>query len=77
MNSLLVCPHCNGAISRLTQSCPTCGAVTEHGRSRATIEGGYQSPSQSVITIVFDALRTGPGRRRPTTESFSKAVKES
>jgi hypothetical protein len=77
MNSLLVCPHCNGAISRLTQSCPTCGAVTEHGRARATIEGGYQSTSQSVITIVIDALRTRPGGRRPITEPFSKAVKKS
>lgn len=77
MNSLLVCPHCNGAISRMTQSCPTCGAVTEHGRARISFEGGYYPMSQSVITIVIDALRTRPGRRQPTTEPFSKAVKES
>jgi hypothetical protein len=51
--------------------------VTEHGRARATIEGGYQSTSQSVITIVIDALRTRPGGRRPITEPFSKAVKKS
>ena len=77
MNILLVCPHCNSAISRATPICLTCGEVTGHGRSRACVEGSYQPTSQSVITIVIDALRTRPGRHRQTTQPIAEAVSDS
>lgn len=73
MNSLLVCPNCNGAVSRVTQSCPNCGTVIGRGRAGRDAEIPYVA-SQSVFLIVVDALRSGPGKHRPETTSITKAV---
>jgi len=77
MNSLLACPHCNGAISRATQACPSCGTLTNYRRSRPGPGGGYQPASQSVITIVFDALRSGPGSRRAAANPITDVMGDS
>ena len=77
MNSLLVCPHCNGAISRATQACPSCGEVTAHARSRPGAGSGYHPATQSVITNVIDALRVRPGRRRPNANPIADVVSDS
>jgi hypothetical protein len=77
MNWLLVCPNCGNAISRVTPACPTCGTVTKHGRTRPTAVNERNLPAHSVITIVIDALRTGPGRRRTAQHSITEAVSDS
>jgi predicted amidophosphoribosyltransferase len=77
MNWLLVCSNCGSAISRVTPACPLCGAVTAHGRTRPTETSERNVAAHSVFTIVLDALRTRPGRRKPGQYSITEAVNDS
>lgn len=77
MNSLLACPHCNGGIPRMTQTCPNCGAMLGRGRGSVRKHQMPDVASQSVFLIVLDALRSGPGKRRPETTSITRAVGKS
>lgn len=76
MNWLLVCSNCGSAISRVTPACPACGAVTGRGRTHPTPPHGRAIAAQSVITIVLDALRTSPGRRKSGQYSIVEVVSD-
>jgi hypothetical protein len=77
MNWLLVCSNCGSTISCVTLACPSCGAVTSHVRARPSETTERAVAAHSVFTIVLDALRTRPGRRKPGQYSITKAVSDS
>lgn len=77
MNSLQVCTQCNGAISSVTQTCPTCGAATGRGRQRTVPGSPHGAAPQGVFLIIIDALRFGPGRRRTGSAPITEAVNDS
>lgn len=75
MNSLLICPHCSGAISRVTRTCPTCGAATNRNRKKGDSPLHDAAP-QSTFLIVIDVLRSGPGRHHHDATKFKDVVRD-
>lgn len=77
MNCLLACPHCEGAISRFTHACPSCGAATRHGRQLAGDDQRNVFASQSVFMTVIDVLFRRAGPRRSAATRITDIVAES
>jgi hypothetical protein len=74
MNALHVCPHCDGAISRASRACPSCGAVTVRGRDLA--RRSHDAAPQSVFLMVLDAFRPRVDGGRSGARQLREVVRD-
>lgn len=77
MNTLLVCPHCDGVISRVNQTCASCGAAIRHGSHGSGDGQRVDFASQSVFMTVVDVLFRRAGPRHSDAPRIKEIVAES
>ena len=74
MNALLACPHCQGAISRTSRTCPSCGRTTVRGQQ--LVSRKRDTAPQSVFMMALDALHARGTERRSVARQIREVVRD-